>query len=138
MNDKELNMSIQRRLARFNRVFANRVVGPALARLPGFGSLHHVGRVSGRSYRTPVKVFRQADTYVFSLPYGSDSDWVKNVLAAEGCVLVTGRRRIHLGDPQVYVAEEETAIPAPIRAILNRVKAHEYLALKPVRVSSSP
>ena len=130
-------MSIQRRLARFNRVFANRVVGPALSRLPGFGSLHHVGRVSGRSYRTPVKVFRQAENYVFSLPYGSNSDWVKNVLAAQGCVLVTGRRRIHLSDPQVYVTEEETAIPAAIRVILRRVKAHEYLALKPVRVPSS-
>lgn len=128
-------MSIQRRLARFNQVFANRVVGGLIWRLPGFGALHHRGRTSGRSYRTPVKLFHRGDAYVISLPYGSDSDWVKNVLAAGGCELSTRGKRVRLTQPEVYVAEVEPAVPAPIRAVLRRVKATQYLALRPADTS---
>jgi len=121
----------RRRLARFNRQVANRVVGPVLTRMPGFGAVLHRGRRSGRQYRTPVKLFRRGDGYVVSLPYGRDSDWVKNVLAAGGCLLVTRGRQLELVDPQVYVDREQQSIPAPIRAVLKRVGAIEFLALEP-------
>jgi deazaflavin-dependent oxidoreductase (nitroreductase family) len=124
-------MSIRRRLARFNRVFANRIVGRFISRLPGFGSVHHHGRKSGREYRTPVKVFRRGDLYVLSLPYGSDSDWVKNVLAAGGCDLVTRQGRVCLVEPQLYVDDEQAEIPAFVRMVLIRINATEFLALKP-------
>jgi hypothetical protein len=61
-------MPISRRVARFNRSFANHIVGPVLTRLPGFGMVVHRGRRSGRQYRTPVKVFRRGDDYVITLP----------------------------------------------------------------------
>jgi deazaflavin-dependent oxidoreductase (nitroreductase family) len=121
----------RRRLARFNRQVANRVVGPVLTRMPGFGAVLHRGRRSGRQYRTPVKLFRRGDGYLVSLPYGQDSDWVKNVLAAGGCHLVTRGRQLELVDPQVYVDLEQQSIPAPIRAVLKRVGAVEFLALEP-------
>lgn len=73
--------AVQRRLARFNRTFANRFVGPVLTRMPGFGAVVHTGRKSGRAYRTPVKVFKRGPHYVMSLPYGPQSDWVRNTLA---------------------------------------------------------
>ncbi|PSL05972.1 deazaflavin-dependent oxidoreductase (nitroreductase family) [Haloactinopolyspora alba] len=123
-------MSLRRRLARFNRVFANRIVGGVIWRLPGFGQLCHRGRVSGQEYRTPVKVFRRDEQYVLSLPYGTDSDWVKNVVAAGGCELRTSRRRVRLTAPELYATAEEPAVPAAVRAILNRLNAVDYLALK--------
>src|SRR5262249_60631354 len=92
-------MTLRRRLARFNRVFANRIIGRVMARLPGFGAVHHRGRRSGREYRTPVKVFRRGDSYVGSLPYGSDSDWVEDVLAAGGCDLLTPGGGVERGEP---------------------------------------
>src|SRR5262249_2344343 len=91
------------------------------------------GRRSGREYRTPVKVFRRGDSYVVSLPYGSDSDWVKNVLAAGGCDLVTRGRRLQLVNPTVYVDEEQAVVPAFIRVALKRVNATEFLALSPAQ-----
>lgn len=130
-------MTLRRRLARFNRVFANRIIGRVMARLPGFGAVHHRGRRSGREYRTPVKVFRRGDSYVVSLPYGSDSDWVKNVLAAGGCDLVTRGRRLQLVNPTVYVDEEQAVVPAFIRVALKRVNATEFLALSPAQ-STAP
>src|SRR5918912_714835 len=37
-----------------------------------------VGRSSGRSYQTPVRVVATDDGFAIALPYGSASDWVKN------------------------------------------------------------
>jgi deazaflavin-dependent oxidoreductase (nitroreductase family) len=123
-------MPIRRRLARFNRLFANHIVGRIIPRMPGFGAVYHSGRKSGREYRTPVKVFRRADGYVMSLPYGSDSDWVKNVLAAGGCDLMTRGHRVHLVSPDVFIDNEQDEIPAFLRVALKRVNATEFIALK--------
>lgn len=127
-------MSIQRRLARFNRTFANRFVGPVLWRMPGFGAVIHRGRKSGREYRTPVKVFRNGSHYVMSLPYGPDSDWVRNVKAAGGCELLTRGRRVPLAEPRVFVDREQKNIPAPLRPLLRRFKAFDFIELSPAEI----
>jgi deazaflavin-dependent oxidoreductase (nitroreductase family) len=124
-------MSIRRRLARFNRAFANRVLGPTLPALPGFGAVLHRGRTSGRPYRTPVMVFRSGELYVFALPYGADSDWVKNVLAADGCDLRTRGRSVRLVEPRVYENDSQRDLPAIVRWALKRLGATEFMALRP-------
>ena len=124
-------MDTRRTLARFNRLVANKMVGPVLIRMPGFGAIHHRGRRSGRDYRTPVKLFRSGDSYLVSLPYGSESDWVKNVIAAGGCELQTRGRHVILTGPRVFVDREQRAVPAPIRAVLRRVGAVEFLSMEP-------
>ena len=48
----------KRWVAAFNLAVTNRITSRFAARLPGFGILTHVGRKSGRIYRTPVNVFR--------------------------------------------------------------------------------
>ena len=130
-------MSVQRRLARFNRVFANRLAGPVLSLLPGFGTVLHRGRKSGREYRTPVKVFRHGDNYLVSLPYGPDSDWVKNVLAADGCVLVTRGHPVRLVEPRVFVDRRPAAVPAPLRAMLARLNAFYFIELRPAAATAA-
>ena len=57
--------------------------------LPGFGLLLYRGRTTGKAYETPMNVFKVGDEYVLALTYGSDVQWVKNVLAARGCDLRT-------------------------------------------------
>ncbi|GAB2869467.1 nitroreductase family deazaflavin-dependent oxidoreductase [Actinoallomurus bryophytorum] len=131
-------MSIRRRLARFNRVFANRLLGPTLPALPGFGAVHHRGRRSGRPYRTPVMVFRDGELYVLALPYGSDSDWVKNVLAAGGCDLRTRGRGVRLVEPRVYENDSRSDIPAVVRWALKRLGATEFMALRPADADRGP
>lgn len=46
-----------RRLAPFNKHVTNRLTLPLAPRLPWLGVVAHVGRRSGRTYRTPVNVF---------------------------------------------------------------------------------
>ena len=48
----------KRWVAAFNLAVTSRITSRFAARLPGFGILTHVGRKSGRIYRTPVNVFR--------------------------------------------------------------------------------
>ena len=44
--------------------------------------VEHVGRTSGRRYDTPVVAAPTGDGFVIALPYGPNTDWLKNVLAA--------------------------------------------------------
>jgi hypothetical protein len=79
----------KRWVAAFNLAVTNRITSRFANRLPGFGILTHVGRKSGRVYRTPVNVFRVPDGFLIALTYGRDSEWVQNVLAAGNCQLET-------------------------------------------------
>ncbi|MEI2784453.1 MAG: nitroreductase family deazaflavin-dependent oxidoreductase [Candidatus Nanopelagicales bacterium] len=63
------------------------------------GVVHHQGRVSGRQYRTPVGTVPTEDGFVVALVYGSDTDWVKNVLAADSAVITHEGRQYEVGDP---------------------------------------
>ena len=77
----------KRWLAAFNLAVTNRISSRFAPRLPGFGIVTHVGRKSGRVYRTPVNVFRAPNGFLIALTYGRESEWVRNVLAAGGCEL---------------------------------------------------
>ena len=44
--------------------------------------VEHVGRTSGRRYDTPVVAAPSDDGFVIALPYGPNTDWLKNVLTA--------------------------------------------------------
>jgi deazaflavin-dependent oxidoreductase (nitroreductase family) len=112
------DMALGRKMATFNRHVTNRVLGPLAPRLPAFGVLVHVGRRSGRHHRTPVNVFRTPAGYVLALTYASQAEWVKNVLAAGGCELVTRGRRQRLERPRLFRDERRSAMPAPVRAVL--------------------
>src|SRR5216117_811513 len=68
----------KRWLASFNLAVTNRISSRFAPRLPGFGIVTHVGRKSGRVYRTPVNVFRDQNGFAIALTYGRESEWVKN------------------------------------------------------------
>jgi deazaflavin-dependent oxidoreductase (nitroreductase family) len=117
-------------LARFNRVVTNPILGPAAERLPGFGIVVHAGRRSGRTYRTPVNLFRHGGRYVIALTYGADSQWVRNVLAAGGCDVETRGTTIHLGEPEIVHDPQGRFVPAPVRPILRALDVGDFMVLR--------
>ena len=125
-------MPASRRVARFNRRFLNRLTLRVAGHLPGFAIVSHVGRKSGRAYRAPVNAFRTDGGYIIALTYGSGSDWVKNVLAAGSCELWTRGRRVHLSDPRIETDQSKSWAPLPVRFVLNRIDAPEYMRLRRV------
>jgi deazaflavin-dependent oxidoreductase (nitroreductase family) len=119
---------------RFRRV-ANRYVNPVMRhvarRFPGFGIVTFRGRKSGRTYSTPVNVFRRGDAYYVFLTYGSDAQWVKNVLAAGSCSLETRGRAVELVDPELVTDPELRPAPHVVRFIEGRLAGvTQYLRLR--------
>lgn len=124
-------MVLPRRLARFNRIVTNRILGVFTPRVPGFGTIVHEGRRSGRAFRTPVNVFRVPEGYVVPLTYGPGADWVRNVLAADGCEVVTRGHGVRLTGPRIVHDERRSAVPALIRLFLRFADVTDFLYLKP-------
>jgi deazaflavin-dependent oxidoreductase (nitroreductase family) len=116
-------------LARFNLAVTNRITGPFAGWLPGFGILTHVGRKSGKVYRTPINVFRSPNGFAVALTYGRESEWVKNVLAANGCELQTVGRHYHLSDPTIVHDPTRKQFPFPVRIVLGIVGANDFMRL---------
>jgi deazaflavin-dependent oxidoreductase (nitroreductase family) len=122
-------MPLPKRLARFNLVVTNPVLGPFARRLPGFAVVLHVGRRSGRAYRTPVNLFRDGDRYAISLTYGADSQWVRNVLAAGAVDVETGGKRLHLVQPRIVHDAQRSVVPKAVRPVLGLVKVSDFMLL---------
>lgn len=99
--------------------------------MPGFAILIYRGRTTGRTYRIPINVFRRGDSYIFALTYGSDSQWVKNVLAAGGCEMQRMGRHLRLVQPELIVDPSANLIPAPVRFFLRRFgKVTEFVRMR--------
>jgi len=116
------------------RPFTTHVFNPIARRfagwLPGFGILEYKGRKSGRTYRTPINVFRRGDWFVFALTYGADVQWVKNIVAAGGCILRTRGRAVRLVDPELFVDPGRRLMPLLVRIVLRFDRATVFLRMR--------
>ena len=122
-------MPVPRSVARFNRRFWNPLFLRVAGRLPWFAIISHVGRKSGRAYRTPVNAFRTEGGYIIALTYGPESDWVQNVLAAGSCALLTRGWWVYLSDPRIETDRGKRWAPLPVRLVLGLVGASQYMRL---------
>ena len=123
-------MPIPDRMRHVNKVALNKVTRPFFRWLPGLGVVVHRGRKSGQEYRTPVNVFqRPDDRFVVALTYGRDTDWVQNVLAADGCELLTAGRQIELTAPRLFHDETRHEIRALERSVLGLLHVDDFLEL---------
>ena len=124
-------MPIPIAIASFNKKFTNRLTAPFAGHLPGFAVVAHRGRTSGRTYRTPVNVFRHDDDYIFVMTYGPDVDWVRNVEAAGSCDIETRGGVVHLVQPRRFIDPTRRAVPAPVRTVLRLIDVDEFMAMRP-------
>jgi hypothetical protein len=90
--------NVVRRIARASQRFTI-----ASAGTPGaYASVvKHVGRTSGRDYETPVRAAATEDGFVITLPYGSNTDWLKNVMHAGSATLVNNGDEANVERPEV-------------------------------------
>ena len=123
-------MPLPRSLARFNLRVTNPVLSHVAGRLPCFAILTHVGRRSGTTYTVPVNIFRDGDRQVIALTYGRESQWVRNVVAAGGCEVLTRGRRMRLRDPRIVHDPERSLVPAPVRVPLRLARVEDFMVLR--------
>jgi deazaflavin-dependent oxidoreductase (nitroreductase family) len=124
--------TLLRGMASFVTRWVDPLVRPAAGILPGFGVLSHVGRRSGRVYRTPLNVFRRGDRLIIALTYGSDAQWVRNVLAAGGARIRTRGADHRLVDPELRIDPQLRDLPWLPRAIERANRVSEVLSLRVV------
>lgn len=123
-------------LGRINRVAINPVVRRFAGHIPYMAVVEHIGRSSGRRYRTPVLAFRAPDGFVIALVYGADSDWVRNLLAAGSATLEHRGRRIPVTDPRQTDSDEvKRYVPRPVRAALRLLRVEAYLPLRAAKTT---
>ena len=123
-------MPIPDRMRHVNKIALNKVTRPLFRCLPGLGVVVHRGRRSGREYRTPVNVFqRPDDRFVVALTYGQHTDWVQNVLAADGCELLTAGRKFELTAPRLFHDETRHEIRPMERSVLGLLHVDDFLEL---------
>ena len=67
--------------------------------------IRHSGRTSGRSYETPVGAVATDDGFVITLPYGSQADWLKNVLASGSATIVDEGHTYRVDQPEIIPME---------------------------------
>ena len=117
------------------RPFTNHLVNPLTRRvagwLPGFAILHNVGRRSGRAYETPINVFKRGDRYLFALTYGTEVQWLRNILAAGRCTMEHRSRRIELIDPEVVHDPSLHLMPPPVRLLGRLNDVTDILVMRP-------
>jgi GNAT superfamily N-acetyltransferase len=63
--------------------------------------IRHRGRVSGRSFETPVGVVADDDGFLIALVYGSRTQWLQNVLASGSATIVHEGRTYAVDQPEV-------------------------------------
>ena len=115
-------MHLPRALARFNRHVTNPIQRRWAGVIPLHGIVEHTGRTSGAPYRTPVLVFGDGSPgFAITIGYGLRSDWVRNLLAADGGGLVHRRRHYTLSRPRVLTGSEALAALPPAYRVFARL-----------------
>lgn len=109
-------MHLPRFLRRVNRVVTNPVMGTFAWLVPPLAVVHHVGRKSGRPYRSPVVAVGTATGFAIPMTYGRDVDWARNLIAAGGGALGRAGREVRLTNPRIVGLDEaEPHLPAAVR-----------------------
>ncbi len=121
-------MRVPRAVARFNR----RITNPLAVRLGGWaptvGYLEHVGRKSGKRYKTPLNIFDTDDGYVVLIGYGPESHWVKNVLAGGPTTIHKHGKSVPVGNARVVSKDEAEPLVTSLR-FLYRLHPYNEAAL---------
>ncbi len=123
-------MHFPRFMRRVNRVFTNPIMGTFAWVIPPLAVVHHVGRKSGRHYRSPVVAFRSATGFVIPMTYGRDVDWARNIVHAHGCEIVQMGQRSRLRNPRIVNFKAAAAhLPAIVRPALGVADFPGYVLL---------
>jgi deazaflavin-dependent oxidoreductase (nitroreductase family) len=124
-------MQIPQSVARFNRHVTNPIQRLWAGRAPTFGILEHVGRKSGKTFRTPLTVFTTDDGVAILLTYGPDRDWLKNITKAGGGRITRRGHTFEVVDPQVVSkADAAPHITGRLRKAFPRLPFEQAVLLR--------
>jgi deazaflavin-dependent oxidoreductase (nitroreductase family) len=113
------------------RFFHRRIVNPFTLRFAGRTGasravIQHVGRTSGKPYRTPVLAIPVKDGFVIPLTFGTHVDWLRNIQAAGGATLTWNGRDYLFKEPTVIDAATARTLLPPLKQWISRLLGIAY------------
>ena len=130
-------MHIPRFMRRVNRTVTNPVLGTIAWALPPLAIVGHVGRKSGRRYRTPVVAFPTATGFVIPMTYGRDVDWARNLVKGRGGELVRRGHHFALRNPRIVgIAAAYRHLPVGVRSVLRMADFPGYVLVEAAAAGS--
>jgi deazaflavin-dependent oxidoreductase (nitroreductase family) len=124
-DELDSGMQLSQRLARFNRHVTNPIQRMWAGWAPSFAIIEHVGRRSGKPYRTPVNALTATidgkPGVAILLTYGPDRDWLKNITAAGAGRIRRNGKTFGITDPQVVTKAEAASHVVRGRRIFARL-----------------
>lgn len=98
-----------------------------------YALLRHRGRRSGRAFETPVMAWPTAGGMLVPVSWGTESDWYRNLMAAQGCEVQLRGRWYRCGSPGlIQRAEALSYLPAATRAIAGLFPVQQFVLLRQV------
>src|SRR6185295_5869312 len=121
-------MHLPRFMRRVNRVLTNPLMGTFAWLVPPLAVVHHLGRKSGRRYRTPVVAFPSGKGFTIPMTYGRDVDWARNLVAdGGGEVQQMGRSHAVCNARIVGFDAAASHLPAAVRPALRSAQFPGYV-----------
>ena len=115
----------------FNKHILNRVILWIAYKGKGpYSVVTHKGRQSGRIYKTPVLASYVDDEIYIPLSYGEHVDWLRNVLAHDGCWIFRRGEEIATSNPMIIEAETAlSCLEESRRKLFERFEVESFLRL---------
>ncbi len=126
------------RIRQFNKHVLNPFALWVVGRRPMYyGVIHHVGRRSGHAYSTPVVAKLSTDGVIIPLPYGADTDWCRNVLAAGRGTLTLAGTDYSVEMPAIVGSDiAGPLVPSATARVWRWTGIDKYLLLKVQRLGA--
>jgi len=118
------------------RISNKYLLNPLMLRLAGrrywYASvIEHTGRNSGRTYSTPIVADMVGENLFVPLPYGTDVDWLRNVLAAGRASIISKGLTYQVHSPEIIDASEALPLlPRDRRRTFERVSIGHFLRMR--------
>lgn len=112
------------------------LLNPLMLRLAGtrywYASVvEHTGRRSGKRYSTPVVADRVGGDILIPLPYGTQVDWVRNVLTARGATVIHKGETLAAESPELIDSTQALPLlPRNRRHTFERVHIGHFLRMR--------
>lgn len=129
---KDLHHKFLNGIRIFNKYIFNRItlLFAGKRKVP-FSIVRHIGRQSGRTYETPVLASYVGEMVLIPLSYGENVDWLRNILAQDGCELCWQNRWMRAIHPLVIDSKTAiTILPEKRRKLFERFKLEKFLRMQ--------
>ncbi len=124
---------------RVNRAVSNPIQMRSAGQPGAYASIiRHRGRISGQPYETPVGAETTDDGFIIALPYGTTTDWLKNLVAAGTAIIVNEGETYEVDQPEVKpLASEIAGFSAADQRILRRFRVEQCVRVRRLHSSDS-